>query len=90
VNILKRSWDFPASLFFDKLNLSLIFLQVPLIETNTEIHLIIGPEGGFTDAEENLLQKAGTNAITLGSRILRAETAALVGLTALQMKWGDI
>jgi 16S rRNA (uracil1498-N3)-methyltransferase len=65
---------------------SLTTLHQPPPETT--IQLIIGPEGGFTDAEEALLQ-AGTTAISFGSRILRAETAALVGLTALQTQWGD-
>ncbi|HHL19337.1 MAG TPA: 16S rRNA (uracil(1498)-N(3))-methyltransferase [Thiothrix sp.] len=66
---------------------SLTTLQQPNLKT--AIQLIIGPEGGFTDAEEVLLRQAGTTAISFGSRILRAETAALVGLTALQMQWGD-
>ena len=66
---------------------SLTTLQKPNPETT--IQLIIGPEGGFTDAEEALLQQSGTTAVSFGARILRAETAALVGLTALQVQWGD-
>jgi len=71
---------------------SLTNLQQPNTNpnVNTKIQLIIGPEGGFTDAEEALLQQANTTPITFGPRILRAETAVLVGLTALQAKWGDI
>ncbi len=66
---------------------SLTMLQQPNSETT--IQLIIGPEGGFTDAEEALLQQTGATAVSFGPRILRAETAALVGLTMLQMQWGD-
>lgn len=66
---------------------SLATLQRP--KPDTMIQLMIGPEGGFTDAEETLLQQAETTAISFGSRILRAETAALVGLSILQMQWGD-
>jgi len=66
---------------------SLTTLQQP--KPNTLIQLIIGPEGGFTNAEETLLQQANTTAVSFGARILRAETAALVGLTALQTQWGD-
>ncbi len=43
-----------------------------------KIALFIGSEGGFTDNEIQLAQHHGVTAITLGSRILRAETAALV------------
>jgi 16S rRNA (uracil1498-N3)-methyltransferase len=52
------------------------------------IILLSGPEGGFSDSERNRL--AGrAHAWILGGRVLRAETAVLVGLTAVQMMWGD-
>lgn len=52
------------------------------------IVLLVGPEGGFSDAERHRL--AGfARPWTLGGRVLRAETAALVGLTALNVTWGD-
>jgi len=52
------------------------------------IVLLVGPEGGFSDAERSKL--AGkTSPWVLGGRILRAETAVIVGLTAVQMTWGD-
>jgi 16S rRNA (uracil1498-N3)-methyltransferase len=52
--------------------------------------LLIGPEGGFSDAEVNQLE-AATYAcpVTLGPRILRAETAVVAALTAWQMFKGD-
>jgi RsmE family RNA methyltransferase len=37
--------------------------------------LVIGPEGGFIDAEIALLQRAGFRAVSIGARILRVETA---------------
>ena len=43
-----------------------------------EIRLFIGPEGGFTPAEIDLSRQAGVIPVTLGARILRAETAAIV------------
>jgi 16S rRNA (uracil1498-N3)-methyltransferase len=52
------------------------------------IVLIVGPEGGFTDAERNKLRARATP-LVLGGRVLRAETAVLAGLTAVHMKWGD-
>jgi 16S rRNA (uracil1498-N3)-methyltransferase len=52
------------------------------------IVLFVGPEGGFTDTERAAL-RARAQPWTLGGRVLRAETAVLTGLTAVQMKWGD-
>ena len=46
-----------------------------------EIHLFIGPEGGFSPGEAALASRHGALRVTLGSRILRAETAALVATT---------
>jgi len=45
--------------------------------TLTTIVLFIGPEGGLTPEEVTLAQRHGVQVVTLGSRILRAETAAL-------------
>ena len=52
------------------------------------IVLLVGPEGGFSDAER---QRLTAHAIpwVLGGRVLRAETAVLVGLTAVHTTWGD-
>lgn len=47
-------------------------------ERPSHISLFIGPEGGFATEEVEAAQAAGLQAITLGKRILRAETAALV------------
>lgn len=52
------------------------------------IALFIGPEGGFSDEERERLSKV-TQPWLLGGRVLRAETAALVSLTAVQATWGD-
>ena len=52
--------------------------------------LIVGPEGGWTEAEVAEARRAGCVALTLGGRTLRANAAALVGLTALQAVWGEL
>jgi len=54
------------------------------------LSLLIGPEGGFTDDEEQAIQQQGVTPISFGSRILRAETAVIAGLTACQQRWGDL
>lgn len=52
--------------------------------------ILIGPEGGFADEERSLVRVASnTMAISLGPRILRAETAALAALAAYMTVAGD-
>ncbi len=47
--------------------------------------LLVGPEGGFTPAElEKLLARPFVSAVSLGPRILRADTACIAGLALLQ------
>lgn len=52
------------------------------------VHLLIGPEGGFTDEEVQSVLAAGATGLSLGPRILRAETAAVVGTTLLARDLG--
>jgi 16S rRNA (uracil1498-N3)-methyltransferase len=51
--------------------------------------LLVGPEGGWTAEEMAQAAAAGCLALTLGSRTLRADAAATVGITALQCSWGE-
>jgi 16S rRNA (uracil1498-N3)-methyltransferase len=51
--------------------------------------LAIGPEAGFSTAEEELLRRDGFAAVRLGPRVLRTETAALAALAALNALAGD-
>lgn len=48
-----------------------------------DIAVFIGPEGGFDDAEVELAKEAGFHTLSLGSRILRTETAGLTMLSIL-------
>jgi 16S rRNA (uracil1498-N3)-methyltransferase len=52
--------------------------------------LAVGPEGGWTDAEREQLAAAGAAPLLLGGRVLRAETAVVVGLALLQHHLGDL
>lgn len=54
-----------------------------------QVALCFGSEGGFTDEEITQAQTAGFTAISLGPRILRAETAPLAALAIAQLQWGD-
>lgn len=55
-----------------------------------QVVLLVGPEGGWSDAETAAAQQAGFTAVSLGPRVLRTETAALVALSLLQARWGDL
>ncbi len=54
-----------------------------------KVALLIGAEGGFTQAESDSALRCGFTPIRLGARVLRTETAAVAGLAALQTLWGD-
>ncbi len=54
------------------------------------ILVVIGPEGGFTKEEVNLAEEKGLLVISLGRRILRAETAAVSAVALVQFLFGDI
>jgi 16S rRNA (uracil1498-N3)-methyltransferase len=53
------------------------------IREGSAVSIFIGPEGGFDPAEVELAREAGIRPISLGKRILRTETAALVALSFL-------
>lgn len=55
-----------------------------------EILLIVGPEGGFTAAEIHEAKEAGALPISLGSRILRTETAPLMALSCILFARQDL
>ena len=54
------------------------------------VTVLIGPEGGLSDAEQANALTAGFTAVNLGPRILRTETAAIASLTLLQREFGDL
>lgn len=54
-----------------------------------EIFILVGPEGGLAPEEESLASQAGFEALGLGPRILRTETAGLAAISAMQALWGD-
>jgi 16S rRNA (uracil1498-N3)-methyltransferase len=51
---------------------------------------LTGPEGGFSASEIQTAGQYGFRPITLGPRVLRAETAPIVALSLLQNRWGDL
>jgi 16S rRNA (uracil1498-N3)-methyltransferase len=59
------------------------------IAASDEVLLLVGPEGGWSAGEVASARAAGCRPLTLGSRTLRADAAALVGLTALWCFLGE-
>lgn len=95
-----RAWPHGASLLFADetaaLSISGGHRAVPLagalseIASQSTLGLLIGPEGGFTPQERaSLLACPFVKAVSLGPRILRAETAAIAALSLIQAHWGD-
>ena len=68
----------------------------PYVEPSAAINkvnsvaLLVGPEGGLSEDEVALSITQQFDGMVLGPRILRAETAPLVALTALQLQSGDL
>ena len=54
-----------------------------------DVQLLIGAEGGLDPQEMIAAKQAGFQAVRLGPRVLRTETAGLAALAALQALWGD-
>ncbi|MDK2822670.1 MAG: rRNA (uracil1498-N3)-methyltransferase [Clostridia bacterium] len=54
------------------------------------LSLVIGPEGGFSPSEITQLRNKGAKTVSLGPRILRAETAGLAALTMVLYELGDL
>lgn len=55
-----------------------------------ETNLVVGSEGGFTEEEFELARKMGYGGMTLGNRILRAETAAIAVTTIAMHRLGEM
>ncbi len=54
-----------------------------------QVQMLIGAEGGLDPQEIRAAKEAGFQAVRLGPRVLRTETAALAALAAMQALWGD-
>lgn len=55
-----------------------------------DVTVLVGPEGGFTEQEEDAARAAGALALSMGPRVLRTETAGLAALAILAAGWGGI
>ena len=60
-----------------------------MLPANAECVLAVGPEGGWSRRDREILREAGFAGLRLGPRILRTETAGLAAIAALQARFGD-
>jgi 16S rRNA (uracil1498-N3)-methyltransferase len=59
-------------------------------DADNSLLLLIGPEGGWEDQEVGLAREQGYVPVTMGPRILRAETAAIAAISILQARFGQL
>lgn len=59
-------------------------------DADSRILLLIGPEGGWSVPERDAAHASGFRPVSLGARILRAETAALAALAIIQSRLGEL
>ena len=64
--------------------------KVDVAALNGKTAVVIGSEGGFSRAEEELAAKLGYDSVTLGKRILRAETAAVALVSVVMFALGEL
>jgi 16S rRNA (uracil1498-N3)-methyltransferase len=81
-----RGWTGGGILFVPGANRS----AATIARRAAPLALLIGPEGGFDAREVVAAQAQGFEALALGPRVLRTETAAAAGLTLVQALWGDL
>lgn len=74
----------------DKKSLKAALTEAKAVGSLTDLLLIIGPEGGISEAELEAARAAGAVPVSLGRRILRAETAGLVAISAIFYETGDL
>lgn len=63
---------------------------LPSLPRTNAVAMLTGPEGGFAEEEVSLAENNGFRVLSLGRRILRAETAAIAALAIIQYALGDL
>ncbi|HWS99336.1 MAG TPA: 16S rRNA (uracil(1498)-N(3))-methyltransferase [Pyrinomonadaceae bacterium] len=77
-------------LFAERGGMNLAAAIEGLSERPTSVTALVGSEGGWTDEEIDAARDAGWSVVTLGGRVLRAETAAIAITALLQHAFGDL
>lgn len=80
----------PALLLFSERGGAAVTDALAEISKPCAVVALIGPEGGWSDDELEALNDCGCKTVTLGPRVLRTETAAVVAVTLIQHAMGDL
>lgn len=89
--VLKGSPDLPpALLLFSERGGIATTEALTQVSRSCPVVALIGPEGGWSDDEFDLLHQNGCKSVTLGPRVLRTETAAIVAVTLIQYALGGL
>ena len=59
-------------------------------EAGDSVAVLVGPEGGWTDRERQQIASTSWRPVSLGTEILRAETAAIAALAIVNAAWGVV
>lgn len=92
---IREPMDFEAFLKSERPGETIFFSEregetIPAEMDDKFLTAIVGPEGGWDDAEIRAARSNGLSVVTLGGRILRAETAAIAITAVLQHRFGDM
>jgi 16S rRNA (uracil1498-N3)-methyltransferase len=87
--LLDRAEAFPTKIFFWENEATTTLADLTLHPTE-EVLLLIGPEGGFSEEEAESAIKNGFSPVSLGPRILRAETASIAAMAIVQFLLGNL
>lgn len=84
---LLKEWPSERCLLFGDETLDSALIRSLPLDPSRKYAFLVGPEGGFSEAELRLLRHHPQGqGVTLSSQILRAETAALVGVSYLRLQ----
>jgi 16S rRNA (uracil1498-N3)-methyltransferase len=88
--LLSRSKTAASKILLAERSTGSSLTTLPLPGSGDEVWLLIGPEGGWEEEEVAQSLQHGFTPVTLGPRILRAETAAIAALSILQSRLGGL
>ncbi|MBU1566884.1 MAG: 16S rRNA (uracil(1498)-N(3))-methyltransferase [Proteobacteria bacterium] len=87
---LLRGTDVTVRLLFWEEEKDVRLQDIPDLQKAQSVALLLGPEGGFSPEEVDLARQVGWLTVSLGGRILRAETATLTAVSIVQFLIGNL